>query len=156
MPCGPLVHRAPTVGIVLCHMGSNVHPAEFSHEFLRVVVLVSSQGHPLSPRNGLRHEHRRFPLRSSIRLGQKGLRQKSVAVLHQYMSQVAQLGLASFGLLEQTRLRIRCRFVGLVLSLFPVKVHLSARSRRLSLPVLPPKALLDRKSTRLNSSHLYI
>ena len=48
----------------------------------------------------LRHEHRRFPLRSSIRLGQKRLYQKSVAVLHQYMAQVAQLRLNSFGLLD--------------------------------------------------------
>src|SRR5579864_5741818 len=58
------------------------------------------------------------------------------------MSQVAQFGLASFGLLEQPSLGIRCRFMGLVLSLFLVKVDLSARPGWLSLPVLPPETLM--------------
>src|SRR5450755_3009671 len=91
MSRGPLIHRAPAVRIVLRHMWSNVHPAKFSYEFLRVVVFVCSQGHPLSAGEGLGHEHRCISLRSSISLGQKSLHQKPVAVLHQYMSQVAKL-----------------------------------------------------------------
>src|ERR1700732_3558684 len=66
MPRVPLVHRAPAVRIVLRHMRGNLHPAEFSHEFLRVVVFVSSQGDPLSAGNGLGHEHCCLSLRCSI------------------------------------------------------------------------------------------
>ena len=106
MPRGPLIHRAPALGIVLRHVRGNVHPAEFSYEFLRVVVPIPSQLHSLSRRNGFRHEQRSTPFRSSIRLGQNRLHQKPVAIFHQYMSQVAQLRLATFGLLEQLPVRV--------------------------------------------------
>jgi|SRR5882762_2763964 len=58
------------------------------------------------------------------------------------MSQVAQLRLATFGLLEQPGLRIPRRFMRLIRPLPPVKIDLSGRSSRLPLPVLPPKAPL--------------
>src|SRR5471032_2005817 len=58
------------------------------------------------------------------------------------MSQIAQLRLAALGLPEQPRIGIRGRFMGLVISLFPMKVHLSARPGKLSLPVLPPETLV--------------
>jgi hypothetical protein len=70
-----------------------------------------SQRHAFSAGERLRHEHRSISFRSSIGLGQKSLHQKSVAVLHQYMSQVAQLRLAAFGLLEQPGIGIRRRWV---------------------------------------------
>jgi len=43
MPRGSLVHRAPTLGRVLRHMRGDVHPAQFSDEFLSVVILVTSK-----------------------------------------------------------------------------------------------------------------
>jgi hypothetical protein len=52
MPRGPLIHGAPAALIVLRHMRSNVHPAEFSHEFPRVVVLVPCYGHPFLAGDG--------------------------------------------------------------------------------------------------------
>src|ERR1700726_1270647 len=146
MSGGPLIHRAPTVRIVLRHMWSNVHPTEFSYEFLRVVVFVSSQGHPLSAGEGLGHQHRCISLRSAIGLSQKSLHQKAVTVFHQYMSQVAELRFAPFRLLEQPGIRIRCGFMGLVLSLLPVKVDLSSRPGRLPPAVLAPETLLARPS----------
>src|SRR5260370_16273303 len=72
----------------------------------------------------------------------KSLYQQPVAVLHQYMSQVAELGLAAFGFLEQLGIRIRCGFVGLILSLFPMKIDLSSRVRCLPLSILAPLHLL--------------
>src|SRR6266446_7409044 len=142
MPRGSLVHRASALGRVLRHMRSDVHPPQFSYEFPRVVVLVSSQRHALSWGDRFRHEHGSIPLRSAIGLGQKGLHQKPVAVLHQYMSQVAELCFAAFRLLEQPGIRIRCGFMGLVLSLLPVKVDLSSWPGRLPLAVLAPETLL--------------
>jgi hypothetical protein len=79
MSRGPLVDRAPAVASVLRHVRGDVHPAQFSYEFSRVVVLVPSQGHPLSRRDGFGHEQRSISLRSAIRFAQKGLQQKPVA-----------------------------------------------------------------------------
>src|SRR5580700_4913422 len=153
MSRGPLVHRAPAVRIVLRHMWGNVHPAESSYESLRVVVFVSSQGEPLSAGDGLGHEHRCISLRSSISLGQKSLHQKPVTILHQYMSQVAELGFAPFGFLEQSSVGIRGRFMGLVRPFLLVKVDLSSWSGWLPLSVLPPKALLTGPSLDQGSVH---
>ncbi len=136
MPRGPLIHRAPAVRIVLRHMRGDVHPTEFSDQFLRVIVLVSSQRHALSRRDGFGHQHRRIPLRSAMGLGQKGLRQKPVAVLHQYMSQVAELCFAAFRLLEQPGIRIRCGFMGLVLSLLPA-------NRAIQISLSKSRAIVD-------------
>src|ERR1700692_2309162 len=58
------------------------------------------------------------------------------------MSQVAELCLAAFGFLEQSGIRIRRGFVGLVLPLLSMKTDLSPRSGRLALAVLAPKTLL--------------
>src|SRR5258708_12668323 len=142
MPRGSLVHRAPAVGRVLRHMRSDVHPPKFSYEFPRVVVLVPTQRHALSWWDRFRHEHRSIPLRSSRRLGQKGLHQKPVAILHQYMSHIAQLRLASAGLGVHPSIRIGSRFMGLVLSLFSAKVDISARFGRLPGSVLGSETLV--------------
>src|SRR5712692_6490360 len=153
MSRGPLIDRTRAVRIVLRHMWSDVHPAKLSDQFLRVVVLVPSQRHAFSAGEGLRHEHRSISFRSAIGLGQKSLHQKPVAVLHQYMSQVAQLGFAAFGLLEQPGIRIRRGSMGLVLPLFPVKIDLSSRARWVALAVLPPETLLTRPSLDQSPVH---
>src|SRR6266404_1239183 len=142
VPCGPLIHSAPAVRVVLRQVRSDIHPTKLSDQLPRVVVLVPSQRHPFSAGEGLRHEHRSISFRSSIGLDQKSLHQKPVAVLHQYMSQVAQLRLAAFGLLEQPGIGIRRGSMGLVLPLLPVKVDLPARSGRLPHSVLSPETLL--------------
>src|SRR5258708_3044720 len=142
MPRGSLVHRAPAVGRVLRHMRTHVHPPKFSYEFPRVVVLVPTQRPALSWWDRFRHEHRSIPLRSSRRLGQKGLHQKPVAILHQYMSHIAQLRLASAGLGVHPSIRIGSRFMGLVLSLFSAKVDIFARFGRLPGPVLGSETLV--------------
>src|SRR6266446_10516903 len=110
-------------------MRGDVHPPQFSDEFPRVVVLVPSQRYAFPRWDRFHHEHRSISFRSAIGLGQKCLHQKPVAVLHQYMSQVAELRLATFGLLEQSGIRIRRGFMGPVLSLLSVKVDLSSRAR---------------------------
>src|SRR5260370_27392942 len=142
MPRGSLVHRAPAVGRVLRHMRGDIHPAQFSYEFLRVVALVPSQRHAFPGWEGFGHEHRSIPLRSSRRLGQKGLHQKPVAILHQYMSHIAQLRLASAVLGVHPSIRIGSRFMGLVLSLFSAKVDISARFGRLPGSVLGSETLM--------------
>src|SRR5260370_11684342 len=142
MPRGSLVHRAPAVGRVLRHMRGDIHPAQFSYEFLRVVALVPSQRHAFPGWEGFGHEHRSIPLRSSRRLGQKGLHQKPVAILHQYMSHIAQLRLASAGLGVQPTIPIAGRFMGLVLALSPPELDISSRFGRLPRPVLWSETLM--------------
>src|SRR4029078_12275606 len=74
------------------------------------------------------------------------------------MSQVAELRLAAFGLPEQPGIGIRRRCMGLVLSLFPVEVDLSSRSRWLPLAVLPSEAFLapPRLDTRAVHREMFI
>src|SRR5205807_2507640 len=56
MPGGPSVDRTGPVRVVLRHMRRDVHPSEFPHELLHVIVLIPAQGHLLDARNLLRHE----------------------------------------------------------------------------------------------------
>src|SRR5487761_761822 len=132
MPCGPLVHRAPAMGIILRYMRRDVHPAKFAYQFLRVVILVSSQRHSLSHRDRFGHQHRRFPLRSSMGLGHKGLYQQTVAVLHQYMSQAC----------------VRCE---------PNRRSATAETETtapaLSMGALPPSTISQTAATSLSGSH---
>ena len=89
VPRGPLIHRAPAVRIVLCHMRGAVHSTKFSDQFLRVVILVSSQSHALLAWDCLHHQHRSISFHSAISLGQKRLYQKP--------------GLLSFGFSPRSR-----------------------------------------------------
>ena len=144
MPRRPLINRTPAVGIVLCHMGRDVHPAKPFDKLLRVVILFPAHCHPLPTLNPLSHQHRCISFRSSFGLGQKSLHQEPVAVFHEYMSQVAQLCLAAFGLLKQPGIGIRRALVGLVLPRLPVKIDIPSRPRRVPLPIFPPETLLTR------------
>jgi hypothetical protein len=66
MPRRPLINRTPAVGVVLCHMRRDVHPAKFFDKLLRVVILVPAHSHPLPTLNPLSHQHRCISFRSSI------------------------------------------------------------------------------------------
>jgi hypothetical protein len=88
MSRGSLIDRTEAVRIVLRHMRGDVHPAEFPNQFSRVIILVATQSYAFAAGDGFHHEHRCLSFCSSGGLGQKRLHQKSVAVLHQYMSHV--------------------------------------------------------------------
>src|SRR5260370_25304571 len=96
MSRGSLINRTRTVGVVLRDVWSDVHPSQFPYEFLRVVVLVATQGHALSSGDRLRHDHRRISFRSTIGLRQQSLHHQPVTILHHYTSHVAHLLLAAF------------------------------------------------------------
>src|SRR2546422_4683070 len=116
MPGGPSVDRTGTVRVVLRHMRRDVHPSEFPHELLRVIVLVPAQGHLLDARNLLRQEQPCISFRSAVGLRQHRLDQQSVAILDQDVAQVAQLGLTALRSEEhtselQSRLHLVCRLL---------------------------------------------
>ena len=54
MPRGPLINSTGAVGIVLRHMRGDVHPSEFPHQFLGVIVLVPTQSYPFPAGDRLR------------------------------------------------------------------------------------------------------
>src|SRR5207302_198798 len=66
MPGGPSVDRTATVRVVLRHMRRDLHPSEFPHELLRVIVLIPAQGHALHARHLLCHQQ---PCISPLALG---------------------------------------------------------------------------------------
>src|SRR3989441_9686370 len=68
MPGSPSVDRTGPVRVVLRHMRRDVHPSEFPHELLRVIVLVPAQGHVLDTWNLLRQEQPCISFRSAVGL----------------------------------------------------------------------------------------
>ena len=56
-------------------------------------------------------------------LGQLGIDQQTVAILHQQMSEITELGLLAAGLLVQPGLGIGGRLMSVVTPLFAVKVY---------------------------------
>lgn len=83
------------------HVRRDVHLAQSIDKVACVVVLVSSQCDGLVPGNLRSHQKCRVALRRAIGLRHHRPYQQAVAVLHQHMTQIAQLGLGSLRLLIQ-------------------------------------------------------
>ena len=111
MAGGPSINGTGTVRRVLGHMGRDLHRPQILDERVRVVVFVAPQRHTLSARALADHCQRRLPLRRTGRLGEARIHDQSMPVLHQDMTQEAQLGLLARRLLVQPGLRIGRRGV---------------------------------------------
>ena len=112
-------------------------------ETRRIVILVSPQGGaPLQRAHD--HRGRRFTLRRAGGQRRFHIDRQSVSIFHQGMAHVTEPGLVPLGLLEQARLRIGGRGMGVVLAFSPFEIHrrvTTAAFRRLARTVLGDKAL---------------
>ena len=127
-------------------MGRRVHRAQFIDEVLGVIALVGAERdrpRPVGAR--LDHVQRRDPLGMAVGLGQTGVDDEAVAVLHQRMPHEAELGFLARSLAIEPRLRIGRRGVRLVGALLAMEIRLAvppaAWRRRLARAVLRPEAL---------------
>src|ERR1035437_8368924 len=114
----------------------------------RNLVCHSSCLRPTSP-SACRHVQRRIPLGRSLGPREPCVHHQPVAVFHQYVAQIAELGFRSPRLPAQHRFRIAGGLMRLIAALFPVKVHrrvAAAIFRRWWRRVFALKTLLDRKS----------
>src|SRR5438046_743384 len=122
---GSLIDGAAAVLVlVLRYMRSHRRFPEFVDKISRVVVLVSTQRHP--PRaawNPRCHLQRRIPLGRAGRPREPRVHHQPVAVFHQHVAQIAELGFRSPRLLVQHRFRIAGRLMRLIAALLAVKVH---------------------------------
>ena len=130
---------------VLRDVRRHAEAAHLGDKVLGIVGLVPTQCDASARRQILHHRDGRFTLRRPGGGGSGRIHNQGIAVLHQHMRHVAQLGGLPGRLLEQPGVRIGGRGVRLVAALLAVKVALAiaARCRRSPLPSFGRKLFID-------------
>src|SRR3974390_1133152 len=108
------------------------------HELGDVIGLIRPHSDPLRPSALVDHGKRNLPFGGARRLAHPTQDRQTIAVLHQRMAHVAQLGRLAITFLVEPRLRLGRACMGLVGSLLLVEAALGIASR----PVLPLVAAL--------------
>src|SRR6201998_2889725 len=108
---------------VLRHMWRHMKVAAFLDELRGVETLVPSHGPLPVSRKVLQHVQRGITFGRSRGFPYSAVHYQSVAILHQQIAAVTQLGLLAGALPRQLGIRIALRFVRLVRTLFTMKVH---------------------------------
>ena len=119
MPGSTLVDNS---GLLEREMRSDLMLAQFLNQLFAVVTFVSAQRHPMPARNPLHHRHRRLRFGPPASLGYAAVDHQPVAILHQHMAGVAELGFLAGTLARQPGLGVGRRLVGIVAALLAVKV----------------------------------
>ncbi len=138
------------------HVRCHILPTQRLHQFLLVVAFVSAQRHAPLAAHFFRHLQRRRALRRSRRFRQPRFHNQPVAVFHQHVSRVTQLGFLALTLLRQPRVGIRRGLMRFVRPLLPVKVHrriAAALRRRFALSVLAFETLRARPRLQQRPVH---
>src|SRR5438093_588842 len=123
MARGSLVDGAAAVRIVLGHMRRGAARPHLLHPVRGVVVLVGAHRDAPRPGAGLHHLQRRLAFRRPAGQSQARLHHQPVPVLHQRVTQVAQLGFLPLGLFVDPRVRIGGRLMRLVRALLAPEIH---------------------------------
>src|SRR5829696_4319833 len=108
---GPLVNRTASSLVVLSHVRCHLAGAQLSDKVFRVVTLIPGQGDPFLLRPLFQHQQRRFSFGSAARPSQQRIHHQTVAVLHQHVALKGKFRLAALGLLKQSEIRVRGRFM---------------------------------------------
>src|SRR5215472_1822659 len=117
---GALVNDA---ALLACEMRSYSMLAHCLNQFFAVVAFVGAQRDPMPARNLLHHRQRRLRFGTPGSLGYAAVDRQPVAILHQHMSGVTELGLFALPLARQQGLWICSRLVGIVAAPLAMKVH---------------------------------
>ena len=120
MPGGALVDDT---GLLAREMRSYSMVAQFLNQFFAVVTFVGAQRDSLPAWNLLYHRQRRLRFSASGSSGYAAVDRQPVAILHQHMAGVTELGLFAFPLARHEGLRIGSGLVGIVAAPFAMKVH---------------------------------
>src|SRR5580658_3000028 len=139
--------RTTLVSDVLRHMRGDTQLAAVGHEVAHVIALVARYG---ACTLALEHPQRSFPFGQTRRFGDLHVHRHSLAVLHEHMPHVVELGGMILALAKELRLRLvrgHVRFVRAPLAM-EVHVRIASRGRWIILAVAPAHAL-DRRP-RLN------
>src|ERR1700674_3999175 len=120
---GASVDGRLAIGVVLGHVWRHLQVAQLGHEVMSVVVFITTQRHSTAAADFFGEGHPSFALRRARRGRHARRDRQAVAILHQQMAGVAQLGFFPFALATQHCFRISSRLMGLVRALLAVKVH---------------------------------
>src|SRR5216684_3830362 len=104
-------------------MGSDLVVAQFLHKLLAVIAFVGPERDPLLPRNFFHHCDSGLPLGPAVGRGHSAIDRDTVAVLHQHVPRVAELGFLARTLTCQPRLGVGRRLMGHVAALLAMKVN---------------------------------
>ena len=104
-------------------MGSYLVVAQLLHKFLAVIAFVGPERDPLLPWNLFHHCDSGLRLSPAVGLSHLAIDRDAVAVLHQHVPRVAELGFLAGPLTCQPRLRVGGRLVARVAALLAVKVN---------------------------------
>lgn len=145
VPGGACVDSAAPVAGVLGHVGCDLELMAIGDEAASVEPLVT--GHrppPPALRVAAEEEHRRLPLGIAGGLAEFHSDHQSVAVLHQRVPGVAELGLPAVALASQQGLGVGDRAMGGIAALLAMEIHLgvtTAAGTTLPAPIPRPEAL---------------
>ena len=124
VPRGTRINRTPTWPFqILRHVRRDLHVSALRHEICRVIGLVAAHGHLPCSRNLFQHDQRGIALRRSVGLEHLGVYDQTVAVLHQQIPVVTQLGFFALAFACHLRIWVGLRLVGLVRPLLAVEVY---------------------------------
>src|SRR5208282_1687743 len=126
-------------------MRSYLMLAQGLNQLLAVVALVGAQGYPMPARELFQQRQRSLRFSAAGGLSYPAVDRQPVAILHQHVTGVAELGLLARALAGQARLGIGSRLVGVIGARFAVKVDAGVAGivrRRLGLSVFALEALV--------------
>src|ERR1700740_38011 len=149
--CGACIdRRAARAGAVLGHVRGDTQRAALSHELTGVIGFVCRQRAARALSVTFHQADARLALGEARRFGELHIYGQALAVLHQHMSHVIELGQMPLALAKELRLRLvrgDVRLVGAPLTM-EVHVRVATRGRRIILAIAPAHTL-DRRP-RLN------
>ena len=88
MAGGARINGAAAASVfVLGYMRGDVHAPHFCYPTLRIVSLVSTDGHASFTRNAFGHQQRSIPFRRAVALQQLGIHHQTVSILDQHIAQ---------------------------------------------------------------------
>ena len=125
LPCGSAVQIAATALVVLRNMGCHIQLPHRAHKIVAVIGLVGAHRDPPLTTVLLLLQHQQCCVALGVSIGVRHHRRgnQPVAVLHQRVAQIAQLGLLAIALLVQPRIRISGRFMRLVGTLLATEIR---------------------------------
>jgi len=130
VPCGARVDVRSAVRVdVLCHVRRDPDRTHVRDKRRRVIRLVRTNRDAPALRHIAHHVARGLRLRCAGRLGQPRVNHEAVAVLHQQMAGIGELGLTPGPLAGEARVRIRGRCMRFIAAFVAVKIPLGIAAR---------------------------
>ena len=118
----PVQRRAAAARVILRHMRRDIELARLFDEPLGVIAFIGTERDAMAAGQRAEHRYRRVPFGPAGRGYHAGRRHQAVAVLHQHLPTMAELGRVCVALAIHPGLRIGARLMRLVAAFLAMKV----------------------------------